>query len=142
VLPPSCGILSSGSAPKHRRADDSLIRVLPDVSAHCPTHSCRHVSDHVAIWADAGIPATFAAGRVAVDASGIRLDGRGSDGIVARTVSRSDIVSVQRERSAIRRGGQAWLRLELRSGDSVLLTTVFGIGTFSELLDAIQSLLT
>lgn len=100
------------------------------------------MSDYVAVWADARMPATFAAGRVQVDATGIRLDGRGSAGMVARTISRFEIVSVSRERSAIRTGGRSWLRLDVRSGGSVLLTTMLGIGTLSELLDAIQALLT
>ncbi len=99
------------------------------------------MDEYAAIWVNPERPDSLYAGRLAVAEGRLRLEGAGPGGAWTTELQASEIADVGRARGRLRIGNRPWVRLDLRTGGTLLIGTVLGAKVLPELLDAIASLL-
>jgi hypothetical protein len=93
------------------------------------------------VWADTLQPGRVYAGRLSLGEDGLGLDGgRGSD-LYQRQIGCEEITGFRRTTGVGGVGGRSSLRVELRSGEALLVSTVFGSTALSEISERLLALL-
>ncbi len=99
------------------------------------------MGEYPAIWINADRPDSLYAGRLVVAEGRLQLDGAGPGGAWTTELRSSEIAGVRPARGRLRVGNRPWVRLDLRTGGTLLIGTVLGAKALPDLLDAIASLL-
>jgi len=99
------------------------------------------MKEHAVFWRDSAAPGMLYGGGVVVDGGRLRL--RGTDGRfrVVETVPAADLAAVAPGGSSEPIGEYPSLRLDLRSGRSIVLAAVLGTAALVELVDNLLGLL-
>jgi hypothetical protein len=98
------------------------------------------MSDYAAVWAEGETPHQFYAGLLAIADGLLQLEGRGTGGArFSRTIAIKEMKSIQRVRGAAPYSFlHSWAHLELRSGRSLQVATIAGVGALGELFDLLS----
>lgn len=113
-------------------ADQDL---LPMAHTRVVSHCCAMV--YGAVWAEASRPHQLYAGRLSVTPEGIVLDGPSS----SRTIPPDELRAIHRGPGPGRVSGRGWLHLDFSRDSRLILTTVLGAATVSEIYDLVNGLL-
>jgi hypothetical protein len=98
------------------------------------------MSGYAAVWADGETPRQFYAGLLAIADGLLHLEGRGTGGArFSRTIAIGEMQRIQRVRGAAPYSFlRSWAHLDLRSGESLTLATIAGVGALGELFDLLS----
>jgi hypothetical protein len=98
------------------------------------------MSDYAAVWAEGETPHQFYAGLLAIADGLLQLEGRGTGGArFSRPIAIKEMESIHRVRGAAPYSFlHSWAHLELRSGQSLQVATIAGVGALGELFDLLS----
>jgi hypothetical protein len=98
------------------------------------------MGEYAVVWRDSEHPFDLFAGGLSVADQRIRLRGSAGRSPVAHEFGLDELESVSKSELREQIAGLPSLRLEFRTGRSLLLTSVMGVGVLFELLETLATL--
>jgi hypothetical protein len=99
------------------------------------------VSEYAIVWKDTDHPHDIYAGGLTIDPDGVRLRGSAGRRAIRHRFRPADIDAVRRAHPEQRIAGFPSFRLDLRSGRTLLLASVTGVGVITEVVETLSAML-